>query len=208
MSSSVDYRPLLIVVSAPSGAGKTTLCDRVLDRFEQIAYSVSCTTRAPRGEEQDGRDYHFMNETDFMTRVAQGDFLEHARVHGNLYGTLSETVRSAMDRGMCVMMDIDIQGATQIRDAVALMDPTNPMRAGFVDIFISPPSMAALRDRLVGRAEDELEVIEQRLVNASAEMRGAVDYKHLIVNDDLDDAYKQFCDVVQEEWRIGQGGDS
>jgi len=197
----MSSRPLLIVVSAPSGAGKTTLCDRILAEFDVIVYSVSCTTRLPRGQEVDGRDYHFLKEEVFREKIAREDFLEHAIVHGNLYGTLKETVRSAMNSGKSVMMDIDVQGAAQIRRALLDLDPTDPMRSGFVDIFISPPSMRELRSRLEGRAEDAQAVIEERMQNAETEMSGVGDYRYLVVNDNLDEAYAKLCDILRSEWK-------
>jgi len=132
--------PLLIVVSAPSGAGKTTLCDRLIAERPDMVYSVSCTTRAPRGEERDGRDYHFLSEPEFDRRLRQGLFLEHARVHGYRYGTLRETVHAALTAGRSVLMDIDVQGAAQVRAAVGRADSEDPIAKGFLDIFIAPPS--------------------------------------------------------------------
>lgn len=191
--------PLLIVVSAPSGAGKSTLCDRVLADNSDIVYSVSCTTRAPRGQEVDGVDYYFLTPDVFAERVDAGDFLEHATVHSNSYGTLKETVRSAMDSGKSVMMDIDVQGAEQVREALKKMRPEDAMVRGFVDIFIKPPSIAELRQRLEGRGEDEQHVIEKRLDNAAQEMDCADLYKYAVVNDELDDAYVEICDIIKRE---------
>jgi len=193
--------PLLIVVSAPSGAGKTTLCDRLLAARDDIVYSVSCTTRAPRGEETNGREYYFLSEEEFDRYVEKGCFLEHAVVHGHRYGTLKETVRAAMSSGRHVLLDIDVQGAAQIRDAVAALPADDVMRAGFVDIFVAPPSMDALEKRLVGRGEDGADVIEERMVNARREMARAPEYRHLIVNDDLDEAFRRLTEIVERESR-------
>jgi guanylate kinase len=194
-----DRKPLLIVVSAPSGAGKSTLCDKLLAERGNIVYSVSCTTRAPRGSEVNGVDYNFMSEPEFMARVAAGDFLEYAAVHGNYYGTLRETVSSAMESGQSVMMDIDVQGAAQVRDALAGMDPDSPLVRGFVDIFIMPPSIEELRRRLEGRGEDAPDVIETRLANAEAEMAQAGLYKYQIVNDDLERAFDEIRTLIEQE---------
>jgi len=191
--------PLLIVVSAPSGAGKSTLCDRVLAEDSDIIYSVSCTTRAPRGAEVDGIDYYYLTPEVFDDRVEAGDFLEYATVHGNSYGTLMETVRSAMDAGKSVMMDIDVQGACQVRDALKVLAADDAMVVGFVDIFIEPPSMEELRARLEGRGEDEAHVIEQRLKNAAQEMACADAYKYNVVNDDLDDAFVAMIKIINDE---------
>ena len=191
--------PLLIVVSAPSGAGKSTLCDRLMATRDDIIYSVSCTTRAPRGDEKDGVDYHFLTVDEFRRRVAAGDFLEYAEVHGNLYGTLQDTVRTALDAGRSVMMDIDVQGASQVRATLAGLPDDDPMVRGFLDVFIMPPSMEELRNRLFSRGEDAPEVIEKRLANAAAEMEQAGLYKYRVVNDDLDQAFRQFHEIIEKE---------
>jgi len=195
-------KSLLIIVSAPSGAGKSTLCDRILELRGDIVYSVSCTTRRPRGNEVDGVDYHFLTPQQFEAKVRQGEFLEHATVHGNRYGTLKESVRSAMNAGKSVMMDIDVQGAEQVRSALAELPPDDAMVQGFVDIFIMPPSMEELRRRLVGRGEDEPEVIEKRLQNAGREMAAAGSYRYKIINDDLDTALAEFADIIDKESRL------
>ncbi|MBT3191782.1 MAG: guanylate kinase [Verrucomicrobia bacterium] len=192
-------KPLLIVVSAPSGAGKSTLCDRLLAEHEDITYSVSCTTRCPRGEEVDGGAYYFLTSETFEVRAARGEFLEHATVHGNRYGTLKETVRSAMTAGKSVMMDIDVQGARQVRDALAGLSPDDAMVRGFVDIFIQPPSMLVLRERLEGRGEDAADVIERRLENAAQEMACAEDYRYTVVNDDLAMAQSEIREILNRE---------
>ena len=192
-------RPLLIVISAPSGAGKSTLCRRLLEARPDIAYSVSCTTRAPRGGEVDGRSYHFLTPGDFEAHIAAGDFLEHAWVHGNRYGTLKETVRQAMARGLSVLMDIDVQGARQVREALAALPPDDLMARGFVDIFVHPPSMRVLRERLVGRAEDSPGVIAQRLRNAESEVAEAGAYRYQMVNDDLETACGNLRGIIGKE---------
>jgi guanylate kinase len=190
---------LLIVVSAPSGAGKSTLCDRVLADSGDIVYSVSCTTRKPRGQEVDGVDYNFLTPDAFDERIKSGDFLEYATVHGNSYGTLKDTVRSAMDAGKSVMMDIDVQGAAQVREALRKLPVDDAMRRGFVDIFIEPPSVEELRSRLTGRGEDAPDVIEQRLKNAESEMASAGLYKYTVVNDDLDLAFSELSEILKKE---------
>lgn len=192
-------KPLLIVVSAPSGAGKSTLCDRLLAEFTDIDYSVSCTTRDPRGAEVDGEDYFFMTREGFESRVAKGDFLEHAEVHGNLYGTLRATVEDAFAQGQSIIMDIDVAGAAQVRAYVATLPAGNPLREGFTDIFISAPSIEELRRRIVKRAEDSAEAIEVRMRNAVEEMKSAPLYRHHLVNDDLDRAYAEFRSIILAE---------
>jgi len=192
-------RPLLIVVSAPSGTGKSTLCERLLAATPDIVYSVSCTTRARRGQEVDGLAYHFLSTATFEQRVKDGDFLEHALVHGNHYGTLKETVRAAMASGKSVIMDIDVLGACQVREALASLPPEDPMVQGHVDIFIQPPSMEALRQRLEGRGEDAPEVIQRRLQNAVEEMACADAYQYCIVNDDLSTALAEILAILNRE---------
>jgi guanylate kinase len=189
-------KPLLLVLSAPSGGGKSTFCDRLLEDFPNLVYSVSCTTREPRGSEVDGEDYFFMTREGFLERVAKGEFLEHAVVHGNLYGTLAATVRDALAEGQSVLLDIDVAGAGQVRKTVAARTPDDPLRAGFLDIFLRPPSMGELRHRLVRRGEDAPEAIALRLKNAEEELRAAPLYRHVIVNDDLERAYAEMRDIL------------
>ncbi len=196
-SASQSSRPLMIVVSAPSGAGKSTLCNRLVDEFPKILYSVSCTTRAPRGEEKDGEQYYFLTKKGFKERIKNGEFLEHATVHGNFYGTLEDTVLYAMEQGNHVLLDIDVQGTEQIRNSLARLDPRHPIRRGFTDIFISPPSAEELEKRLRGRGTDDEEVIQKRLMNAKKEMGHASEYSFQVVNDDLETAYTELKTVIR-----------
>lgn len=196
-----DGRQLLIVVSAPSGTGKTTLCDRLLAEHGDIVYSVSCTTRPPRGREVDGVSYLFLDAGEFRRRLDAGEFLECARVHGRWYGTLRSTVRDSMAAGNSVLMDIDVQGADRIRRYVAALAPDDPLRAGFLDIFIEPPSIDALRARLTQRGEDAAEEIERRLREAAREMEARGRYRYRIVNDDIDRAYDALTGVIEEAGR-------
>lgn len=189
-------RPLMIVVSAPSGAGKSTLCNRLVDEFPAVVYSISCTTREPRGDEKDGQHYFFLSKKEFKARAKNGEFLEYAKVHGNYYGTLEDTVLYAMEEGNHVLLDIDVQGAKQIRESLVRLDPRHPIRRGFTDIFISPPSMEELESRLRGRGTDEEKVIRKRLENAAAEMAAAKEYSFQIVNGDLEKAYHELKTVI------------
>ena len=183
-------RPLLIVISAPSGAGKSTLCDRLLAERSDIVYSISCTTRKPRGDEAPGVDYFFLTEQQFDTDVKAGRFLEHAVVHGNKYGTPRSMVADAMHSGKSVIMDIDVQGAAIIRDS-GLAD------AAF--IFISPPGLAELERRLRGRAQDAEETILLRLKNAEMEMQAIGNYDYLIVNERLEEAARVLEAIILAE---------
>lgn len=183
--------PVLFLISAPSGAGKTTLCHRLLEEIPSLKYSVSSTTRAPREGEVDGVDYDFLSREEFEQRVAAGEFLEYAEVHGNGYGTRLETLRNFFGQGYSVLMDVDVQGAAHIRRNLQRdrIDPV--MRHSFVDVFVSPPTLQSLRERLEGRGKDASEVIEQRLQNAAKEMADAPYYQYQIINDSLDAAYAQ-----------------
>lgn len=189
-------KPLLIVMSAPSGAGKSTLCDLLLQEFPEITYSVSCTTREPRGMEEDGIDYFFLSKAAFEERIAAGQLLEHAVVHGNFYGTPADPVREAIAEGQSVLMDIDVAGAAQVRAFVAALPDDDPLKAGFVDIFIEPPSIEELRNRLVGRGEDAPKTIELRLQNAQGELDRAGEFTYRVVNDELDVAYRRLRDIL------------
>ncbi len=188
--------PLFIVISAPSGAGKTTLCDLLLQNYPEITYSVSCTTREPRLNEEDGVDYHFLTVESFKRLLDEGRFLEHARVHDNYYGTLRDPIEDALKEGQCVLLDIDVAGAAQIREQVARLPEDAPMRRGFIDIFIRAPSRDDLEARLNSRGTDSPEVIEKRLRNADAELARAGEYRYQVVNDDLDTAFKRLCDII------------
>ena len=189
-------KPLFIVISAPSGCGKTTLIDMLLQEYSDIVYSVSCTTRAPRGEEEDGVDYHFKTVERFEELIAEDAFIEHARVHGNYYGTLREPIESALREGCSVILDIDVQGAAKVREFVHSLPDSDPMKAGYVDIFILPPSMEELRSRLVGRGTDSPEAVEKRLENAEGEIARAGEYMFRVTNDDLGMAYRRLCDLI------------
>ena len=189
-------KPLFIVISAPSGCGKTTLIDMLLQEYSDIVYSISCTTRAPRGEEEDGVDYHFKTVERFEELIAEDAFIEHARVHGNYYGTLREPIESALKEGCSVILDIDVQGAAKVREFVRALPDSDPMKAGYVDIFILPPSVEELRSRLVGRGTDSPEAVERRLENAEGEIARAGEYMFRVTNDDLGMAYRRLCDLI------------
>lgn len=189
-------KPLFIVISAPSGCGKTTLIDMLLQEYSDIVYSISCTTRAPRGEEEDGVDYHFKTVERFEELIAEDAFIEHARVHGNYYGTLREPIESALREGSSAILDIDVQGAAKVREYVRALPDSDPMKAGYVDIFILPPSMEELRSRLVGRGTDSPEAVEKRLENAEGEIARAGEYMFRVTNDDLGMAYRRLCDLI------------
>jgi len=189
-------KPLFIVISAPSGCGKSTLVDLLLQEYHDIVYSVSCTTRAPRGEEEDGVDYHFLTKERFEELVRENAFIEHACVHGNYYGTLRRPIEEVLAEGNSVILDIDVQGAANVREYVRGLPDTDPLKAGYVDIFVNPPSMDELRARLEGRGTDSRESIERRLANAEGEMERAGEYMFRVVNDDLGMCYRRLCDLI------------
>ena len=203
IANSKSSKPLLIVTSAPSGAGKTTLCDKLLKEFPEIVYSVSCTTRKPRGAEKDGVDYIFLSTEAFSKRIDAGDFLEYAVVHDNMYGTLKKTVSDAMEKGHSVIMDIDVVGAAQVRDIVSSLPDGNVMKDGFIDIFINAPSQDILRQRLEKRGEDAQHVIEKRLENAKKEIAESGKFMRLLINSDISEAYEKFKAIIIDamKWR-------
>jgi len=178
-----------LLVVGPSGCGKTTVIRAGLEQLPEARFSVSCTTRPPRAGEVDGVDYFFLGEADFAQRVANRDFLEHAVVHGNRYGTLREQVSAAVAEGAVVILDIDVQGARQVRAAAV----------DAVFVFVLPPSMQALESRLRGRASDSEEVIAGRLAIARAEMSEAPLFDYLLVNDELPEAVSEFLSVIAAE---------
>jgi guanylate kinase len=168
----------------------------LLQEYPDIVYSISCTTREPRGEEEDGIDYHFLGKGRFEELISQDAFIEHACVHGNYYGTLKAPIVEVLAEGNSVIMDIDVQGAAKVREYVRSLPNTDAMKAGYVDIFIDPPSMEELRVRLEGRGTDSPAVIEKRLANAEGEIARADEYMFRVVNDDLAVAYRRLCDLI------------
>ena len=189
-------KPLFIVISAPSGCGKSTLIDMLLQEYCDIVYSISCTTRAPRGEEEDGLDYHFKTKARFEELIKEPAFIEYAKVHDNYYGTLKAPIVEVLAEGSSMILDIDVQGAAKVREYVRNLPNTDPLKIGYVDIFINPPSMEELRARLEGRGTDAPDVIERRMANAAGEMARAGEYMFQVTNDDLGMAYKRLCDLI------------
>jgi guanylate kinase len=189
-------KPLFIVISAPSGCGKSTLIDMLLQEYHDIVYSISCTTREPRGEEEDGLDYHFLSKARFEELLAENAFIEHASVHGNYYGTLKAPIDEVLAEGNSMILDIDVQGAAKVREYVRALPNNDAMKIGYVDIFINPPSLEELRSRLEGRGTDSPAVIEKRLANAEGEMERAGEYMFRVVNDDLGICYRRLCDLI------------
>jgi guanylate kinase len=184
---------ILFVVSAPSGAGKSTLCD-ALRQTPDFVYSVSCTTRAPRAGEIDGDDYHFLSEAEFLARVAAGEFLEHANVHGKYYGTLRMPVLKNLKNGVDVLIDIDTQGAALIRQ---FDDPF--VRRALADVFIMPPDLEELRRRLTKRGTETDEQIDLRLQTAAREMEHWRDYRYTIISRSVEEDLLKFRHIMGAE---------
>jgi guanylate kinase len=193
MPSSSATRPsqsgLLIILSAPSGAGKTSLYRALLERTEGVVASVSHTTRPARPGEEEGVDYHFVTGAEFDRLVAEGAFLEHARVFDRQYGTSRRAVEAERQAGRDVVLEIDWQGARQIRELVPEA----------VSVFVLPPSREALRERLEDRGQDDAEVIERRMRDAEAEMSHYGEYDYIIINDEFEQALDSLVSVVKAE---------
>jgi guanylate kinase len=180
---------ILFVVSAPSGAGKTSLVRALLAEDDGLKLSVSYTTRARREGERDGRDYHFVDPDTFETMVAADEFVEYARVFGNAYGTAAATLRDTLDRGQDLLLEIDWQGARQVRARF----PES------VSIFVVPPSLASLEERLRGRGQDSEAVIAERMAEARDELSHWAEYQYLIINDRFDQALGELRSIVAAE---------
>ncbi|MBS3809486.1 MAG: guanylate kinase [Desulfobacterales bacterium] len=178
---------LLFILSAPSGTGKSTLCRLILSRFSDLCYSVSFTTRQPRDGEIEGKDYYFIAREKFEEMISKGEWAEWAKVHGNYYGTSAKLLRRELEAGNDVLLDIDVNGARQIRKH---FDESVP-------VFLMPPSADELRKRLEKRSSDPPEVIEKRLKAAEEEMACRDEYPHIIVNDDLEKAADKLAALIK-----------
>ena len=181
--------PFPIILSSPSGGGKTTIARELLNRRNDVGYSTSCTTRSPRSGEREGIDYYFLTRDQFLSRRQAGDFAECAEVHGNLYGTLKSEIARVLGSGKHVIMDIDVQGAAQIRQAFPQA----------VTVFVLPPSAEVLLDRLRRRKTESPQGLVARLNSALHELRAVDDYEYVVVNDDLDRAVTQIGAILDAE---------
>jgi len=184
-----DKRCFLIVLSAPSGGGKSTICKEVLDRLENVEYSISYTTRSKRGGETDGKDYFFVSEERFQELLNEGDFLEYAKVHNNWYATSKSQVLERIERQRHTIMDIDVQGAQSIIEG----------GIDAVTIFLIPPNLKTLEERLRRRSTDTEETIKLRLNNARREVEKMNDYQYLVINDDLETAVNDVVNIIKAE---------
>ena len=182
--------PFLLVLSAPSGGGKTTVCDRLLKRTPWMKRCITATTRKPRPGEKHGQDYWFLSEAEFKHRIAEGGFFEYAQVHGNYYGTPRKEVEAALKKGQSLALVIDVQGGAAVKG----------QRPDSVLVFLVPPSMAELKKRLFKRATDEPAVLKRRLKEAARECAAGSHYDYLVINDDLDLAVsrvEQICEAAR-----------
>ncbi|HWG38503.1 MAG TPA: guanylate kinase [Terriglobales bacterium] len=177
----------LFIISAPSGSGKTTLVTELFQRVPGLSFSISYTTRPPRGSEQDGREYFFVDRARFEAMLAEGAFLEHAEVFGNFYGTAWSFLRDAEARGQDLVLDIDVQGAAQVKRRIPAA----------VTIFIAPPDRATLDRRLRNRGLDAPAVIEKRLADASREIGAYNEYEYLVINDRLEESVEELTAIVR-----------
>jgi guanylate kinase len=193
LSNRFSRHGILFVISAPSGAGKTTLV-QALRKNGNCFYSVSCTTRAPREGEIDGMHYYFLSPSDFLAKLESGDFMEHAQVHGDYYGTLREPVLSNLKNGVDVLIDIDTQGAATIRNS---NDPI--VRQALADIFIMPPDVEELRRRLMKRGTETAQQIESRLATAMREMELWRDYRYTIVSGSVEEDLGNVRNIMSAE---------
>lgn len=178
-----------IILSAPSGGGKTTIAKAILSGRKDIGYSVSCTTRQPRPGEIQGKDYYFISRTEFLTKREKGDFAESAEVHGNLYGTLRSEVLKVLESGRHVLMDVDVQGAVQFMRVF----PQS------VTIFVLPPSAEVLLERLRMRKTESAQELADRLQSALQELQSVDEYEYVVVNDNLDEAIKRIGSIIDAE---------
>jgi guanylate kinase len=193
--SSPLHKPIVYIISAPSGSGKSTLVNELLKKVSDLEFSISYTTRAPRGSETNGRQYYFVSRPEFEKMIAEDEFLEHAEVFGNYYGTARRFLRAAEQHGRDLLLDIDVQGAKQIQDKVP--DATS--------IFILPPDRRTLEERLRKRSEDSDAVIQRRLDTATREIENYKRYNYILVNDQLEDSIKALRAIVRGE-RLERAG--
>jgi guanylate kinase len=181
--------PFPIILSSPSGAGKTTIAAAILKARADIGYSVSCTTRPARAGEVDGKDYYFLSRAEFIQRMNEGAFVESAEVHGNLYGTLKSEIQRVLDTGRHVLMDVDIQGAALLRRAFPSV----------VTIFILPPSGEVMLERLRRRKTEDKEAIVRRLESALQELQAVEDYEYVVINDKLEESVRRVSSIIDAE---------
>lgn len=183
-----------LFVSGPSGAGKTTVCDKLLEEKKDLHFSISCTTRPPRKGEVHGEDYYFISAEEFKEKVENDEFIEYAEVHDNYYGTLKTEVTDRVSQGQDVLIDIDVQGMKQIKEA---MQGDELLLKTSTFVFIAPPSYSELEKRLRKRATETESIISKRLLNARKELKAWKEYTYLVVNDEVDKAVSRLMSVME-----------
>ena len=184
---------IALVVSGPSGTGKTTVCEKLLKQNKNLHFSISCTTRKPRKGEVDGEDYYFITVEEFKKRVENDEFLEYAEVHDNYYGTLKTEVTDRLQKGEDVLVDIDVQGMRQLRKASKGNDILEKYTSY---VFIAPPSYSELEQRLRNRATDSEAVVNRRMLNARKELKAWNDYEYLVINDEVNSAVNRLQSII------------
>jgi guanylate kinase len=192
---SSPHKPLIYIISAPSGSGKSTLVNELLKKVSDLEFSISYTTRAPRGSETNGRQYYFISRDEFEKMIREGAFLEHAEVFGNYYGTACRFLQQAEEHGRDLLLDIDVQGAKQIQDKLPQA----------TSIFILPPNRKILEERLRKRSEDTDEVIQRRLDKATSEIENYPRYNYILINDQLEDSIRLLRAIVRGERLLRSG---
>ncbi len=188
-----SYPAVAVIFSGPSGVGKTTICQQLFAISDKLHFSVSCTTRSPRPGEKEGGDYHFLNADEFARRQEAGEFLEHAQIHQHSYGTLRSEVMPHLDAGRDVILDIDVQGAQQIRRNLS----GQALALRFISVFLLPPSFTLLEQRLRGRKTETEEQIALRLRHARAELLHWREYDYVLINQDRDETAHRFQAIIQ-----------
>jgi len=188
--------PLLILISAPSGGGKTTLCDLLLEARPEMTRAITCTTREPRAGEKDGVDYHFFDAGEFLKRLQAGNFLEHATVFGNSYGILKSELLSKLREGKDVLLNVDVQGAATIRERA---EEEPELKAALVTVFLTPMSIDILQERLKRRAKDSAPVIQKRLAVAKQEVAQWKNFDYLIISTSKQEDLRRMLEIVDAE---------
>ena len=194
MSTAVSNTPLLVVITAPSGVGKSTLCDNMHSALPGVSRAVTCTTREPRSEEVHGVDYYFLGEEEFLARIDSGEFLENALVHGNHYGVLKSELRTKLAEGGDVLINIDVQGAATIRKRAAT-DPV--LSRSLITVFLCPPSLKELEHRLRGRGTDTDEAIAKRLAVAKDEMAQAEKFDYMLTSQTREADVRRLLGIIE-----------
>lgn len=194
--SATGTSPMLVVISAPSGAGKTTLCEQTLAARPNMTRAITCTTREPREGEKDGVDYYFLDAGDFLKRVQAGNFLEHATVYGNSYGTLKSEVLGKLRSGKDVLLNVDVQGAAAIR---AHAEEDAELKSALVTVFLTPPSMSILEVRLKKRGQDSPQIISKRLSVAKQEIVQWKNFNYLIVSSSIAEDVRRLQAILDAE---------